>query len=79
MDAAWGLLQWPAMLVTVLAAWLVGSTRESRRNAGFWWFLASNALWISWGIHDHAWALISLQVFLAATNVRGMAKNRPEA
>ena len=30
------LLQWPAMLATVLAAWLVGSNRPGRRNLGFW-------------------------------------------
>ncbi|MCY1269856.1 hypothetical protein D9M68_161600 [compost metagenome] len=43
------LLQWPAMLVTV-AAWLIGSRQTMRRNLGFWVFLASNALWIAWGL-----------------------------
>jgi hypothetical protein len=69
------LLQWPAMAVTVTAAWLVGSRRSARRAAGFWWFLASNLLWIVWGWHDGAYALLALQLFLAATNFRGVYKN----
>lgn len=67
-------LQWPAMFATVLAAWLVASTRKHRRTIGFWVFLASNVLWGLWGWHDGAWALITLQVALAALNVRGVAK-----
>lgn len=67
-------MQWPAMLATVAAAWLVGSELEGRRNAGFWVFLASNALWILWGLHDGAMALIALQLALAALNIRGVFK-----
>jgi hypothetical protein len=68
-------LQWPAMVVTVVAAWLVASKSESRRAFGFWTFLGSNALWIVWGVAASAYALIVLQVFLAAMNIRGAAKN----
>lgn len=68
------LLQWPAMAVTVTASWLVGSSQESRRNAGFWIFLLSNALWVAWGLHAAAPALIVLQVALAAMNIRGAMK-----
>lgn len=71
------LLQWPAMVATVLAAWLVASNRQGRRNAGFWVFLASNLLWGLWGWHDGAYALIALQVALAVLNVRGVAKTEP--
>lgn len=67
-------LQWPAMVVTVLAAWLVASTRKTRRNIGFWVFLASNVLWVVWGLHAGAWALIALQVALAILNIRGVLK-----
>jgi hypothetical protein len=70
------LLQWPAMSVTVLAAWLVASGHHRRRKLGFWCFLASNALWVAWGWHDGAWALIALQLCLVATNVRGAFKNQ---
>jgi hypothetical protein len=70
-------LQWPAMLETVLAAWLVASTSKRKRNVGFWIFLASNALWIAWGWQAHALALIVLQVALAAMNIRGALKTEP--
>ena len=68
------LLQWPAMIITIVAAWLVASNQKKRRNVGFWLFLLSNALWITWGIHDKAWALVALQVGLAAMNIRGALK-----
>jgi hypothetical protein len=71
-------LQWPAMVVTVLAAWLVASHSKRRRRVGFWVFLASNALWIAWGWHDQAYALIVLQLALGAMNVRGAFKNDPK-
>ena len=74
---AWiDLIQWPAMAVTVLAAWLVASQRKFKRNWGFWLFLISNVLWIVWGWKDGAYALIVLQLFLAALNIRGAIKNR---
>lgn len=72
------LLQWPAMAVTVLASWLVASRSERRRGYGFWVFLASNALWIAWGLSSGAWALVLLQVCLIVMNVRGAAKNDVE-
>lgn len=68
-------LQWPAMVATLFSAWLVASKRKGKRQWGFWIFLVSNALWIAWGIHDHAYALIALQVGLAVLNIRGVAKN----
>jgi hypothetical protein len=74
MDAP-DLLQWPAMAVTVAAAYLVASRSPRKRAAGFWCFLASNALWVAWGVHDRAWALVALQFFLAAMNIRGVYKN----
>ena len=72
------LLQWPAMVVTVAAAWLVASRSRSKRTAGFWVFLLSNVLWSVWGWHTSAYALIVLQVCLAAMNVRGVYKNDPD-
>jgi hypothetical protein len=69
------LLQWPAMVVTVVAAYLVASRMAYKRAIGFWCFLASNVLWVAWGVHDHAWALVGLQFFLAALNIRGVYKN----
>ncbi|HET9024159.1 MAG TPA: hypothetical protein VFN64_06270 [Burkholderiaceae bacterium] len=66
------------MVVTVAAAWLVASTSKRRRALGFWCFLLSNVLWIAWAWHTSAWALVVLQVALAALNLRGAHKNEPE-
>ena len=73
------LVQWPAMVLTVLAAWLVGSRSARKRNIGFWVFLASNVLWVVWGWSARAWALIILQICLAVLNIRGAKKNDDEA
>ena len=71
------LLQWPAMVVTLIAAWLVASQSRARRNWGFWTFILSNLLWIVWGWHEDAIALIVLQVGLFVLNLRGAKKNEP--
>jgi hypothetical protein len=69
------LVQWPAMVVTLCAAFLVGARHARRRIFGFYTFIASNLLWIVWGLHDGAWALIALQAGLCAMNVRGILRN----
>lgn len=71
-------LQWPAMVVTLVASWLVASRSAVRRNVGFWVFLASNLLWVAWGLHVGAHALIALQVGLAALNIRGAVKTEEQ-
>lgn len=68
------LIQWPAMLTTLAASWLIASSREGRRNVGFYLFLASNVLWLQWGWHAGAFALVALQLGLAAMNIRGALK-----
>ena len=72
------LLQWPAMAVTIAAAWLVAAQSRRKRTIGFWVFMLSNVLWSVWGWSQDAYALIVLQVFLAVTNIRGISKNDPE-
>lgn len=67
-------IQWPAMIVTVIAAWMIASRKKFKRNWAFWLFLLSNVLWVVWGWHDGAYALILLQVLLGAMNVRGALK-----
>jgi hypothetical protein len=69
------LLQWPAFVASLAAAWLVGSPSKRKRFVGFWVFLISNALWIGWGWPQKAWALIALQVGLAALKIRGAMKS----
>lgn len=71
-------LQWPAMAATLVAAWLVGSQTRRKRSWGFGWFIFSNALWIAWGLHAQAYALIVLQLGLFVMNLRGTRKNRAE-
>lgn len=68
-------LQWLAMVVTIAAAWLIGSRTKHRRQIGFWLFLVSNALWIVWGWNDRAYALVVMQIALAIMNIRGAYKN----
>lgn len=68
-------LQWPAMVITVAASWMVASQRPARRRWAFWLYLLSNVLWVAWGWHTRAWALIVLQFCLAALNLRGARKN----
>lgn len=77
MDTLLDAMQWPAMVATLAAAWLVGSQSKSQRNWGFWCFIASNVLWAIWGWHDRAYALIALQVGLFALNLRGAKKTEP--
>ncbi len=72
-------LQWPAMVATLIAAWLVGSSSKPKRNHGFWWFVASNILWAAWGWQAQAYALIVLQAGLFVLNVRGAKKSEAGA
>jgi hypothetical protein len=72
-------LQWPAMIVTVVAAWLIASQAKRRRKIGFWCFLLSNVLWVVWGWNDRAYAVVVHQIALAILNIRGAYKNEPES
>ncbi|WP_307162981.1 MULTISPECIES: hypothetical protein [unclassified Massilia] len=79
LDTLIDFLQWPAMAVTLGAAFLVGARHARRRIFGFYTFILSNILWIVWGVHDEAWALIALQAGLLAMNLRGIVRNHKEA
>ena len=41
-------------------------------------FLAGNILWVIWGWHAQAWAMVVLQVCLVGLNVRGVKKNEDD-
>lgn len=69
-------LQWPAMATTLISAWLVASQTKQKRGLGFWSFMISNVLWVLWGWHDGAYALIVMQVGLLFLNIRGALKNK---
>jgi hypothetical protein len=53
-----------------------GVATKSEKELGLLAVLLSNALWIIWGLHDDAFALIALQICLAFLNIRGAIKNR---
>ena len=67
------------MIVTVVAAWLITSQDKRKRKIGFWCFLLSNCLWVVWGWHARAYALIALQIALVIMNIRGAYKNEPKS
>jgi hypothetical protein len=71
-------LQWPAMAATLVASWMVASQRKRKRNGGFWLFILSNVLWLAWGWHAKAWALMALQLGLFVLNLRAARKNDPD-
>ena len=71
------LLQWPAMVVTIVAAWLVASQSKRKSTIGFWVFLASNVLWSVWGWH-RAPTRSSCSSSRSRMNVRGVYRNDPE-
>lgn len=74
-DLMLNFLQWPAMTATIISAWLVASQSKQKRSLGFWVFILSNLLWIFWGWHDSAYALIAMQIGLLFLNLRGALKN----
>jgi hypothetical protein len=76
-DTLIDLLQWPAMAVTLGAAFLVGARHARRRIFGFYTFIVEHPV-DRVGLHDEAWALIALQAGLCAMNVRGIVRNHKE-
>jgi len=68
------LLQWPAMVINILSVWLLTYQTRRMRQAGFLLSLLSNVLWIIWGWHVQALAVLGLQFALAAINIRGVRK-----
>ena len=75
MDDFLALLEWPAMGVSLLAAWWMASRQAQQRVLAFWALIVGNLLWIAWAWGDGAWALIVLQFGLIALNLRGIVKN----
>jgi hypothetical protein len=69
------LLQWPALVLSIIGAWLVGGSRANQRFAGFLLFLASNVLWAAWGLGIGAWGVAITQAFFTWTSLRGIRTN----
>ena len=75
MDDWLAYLEWPAMAVSLVAAWLIASKNPHKRVWAFVMLIVGNLMWIAWGWGDSAWALIALNIGLMALNVRGIVKN----
>ena len=75
-EAIINFIQWPAMAITLLSAWLVASQSKPKRSWGFWTFMLSDVLWMLWGWQNKAYALIFMQIGLLFLNVRGAMKNK---
>ena len=71
-------LEWPAMAITLAAAWWMGSTKPQKRIIAFGMLIVGNLMWIGWGWGDEAWALIALNLGLLALNIRAIMKNEEE-
>ena len=78
MEEFFALLEWPAMGITLAAAWWMGSTKAKKRIVAFIMLITGNLMWIAWGYGEAAWALIALNVGLMGLNVRAILKNEDE-
>lgn len=79
MEDILGLLQWPAMAISLAAAWWMGSRQAGQRIVAFVMLSIGNLLWIAWGWGESAFALIALNVGLLVLNIRGILKNEDAA
>jgi hypothetical protein len=75
MEEFFALLEWPAMAISLAAAYLLASQKPEKRVVAFWLLIIGNVMWIAWGWGEAAWALIALNVGLMVLNVRGIFKN----
>ncbi|QYF93403.1 hypothetical protein KY495_22480 [Massilia sp. PAMC28688] len=75
MEEFFAYLEWPAMAISLAAAYYLGSKKAGKRVVAFWLLILGNVMWIAWGWGEQAWALIALNVGLMALNVRGIRKN----
>jgi hypothetical protein len=79
MEEFFALLEWPAMAISLAAAYLLASQKPEKRMWAFVLLIVGNLMWVAWGWGEEAWALIALNVGLMALNVRGIFKNEHEA
>ena len=75
MDDMLALLEWPAMAISLVAAYLLGSIHTTKRIVAFVMLIIGNLMWIGWGWGDGAKALIALNVGLMVLNIRAIMKN----
>lgn len=68
-------LQWPALVLSVIGAWLVGGSTMTHRRRGFLFFLLSNGLWMLWAGGIEAWGVVITQAVFTWTSIRGLCAN----
>ena len=79
-DATGGMYPVAMTAMSGMALLMEGSTLSDGkysnhlRKAADWYETASNVMWVAWGWHAHAWALIALQFCLCVMNIRGAYK-----
>ncbi|MBC7685914.1 MAG: hypothetical protein H7176_11885 [Bdellovibrionales bacterium] len=78
MENFFAMFEWPAMAVSLAAAYWMGSTKAKKRIVAFLMLIVGNLMWIAWGWGEEAWALIALNLGLMALNVRAIFKNEEE-
>ena len=64
------------MVINVLSVWMLTSQSKGKRHAGFLLSLLSNLLWVIWGWHVQAFAVLGLQIALATLNIHGVRNVR---
>lgn len=67
------------MVINVLSVWMLTSQSKGKRHAGFLLSLLSNLLWVIWGWHVQAFAVLGLQIALATLNIHGVRKTESNA
>lgn len=61
-------LSWVGCVLLLYGLKLIGDKKRS----GFWVALVGEALWIAWGIIDHAWALVAMSVVISVMYLRAI-------
>lgn len=67
------------MVINILSVWMLTSQSKGKRHAGFLLSLFSNLLWVIWGWHVQAFAVLGLQIALATLNIHGVRKTESNA
>ncbi len=70
------MLQWPAAVIALAGAWMVGARTPRGRQIGFVCFLIANLMWCCVAIATGVWALLVMQAAFIVTSARGVISNR---
>lgn len=65
-------VEWGGAATGLLGAGLLALNHPSWSRWGFVAFLASNMMWISFGVATSAWGLVAMQVGFTATSLVGI-------